>query len=282
MHFLVTFWNHCLYIGSDADICVSSHHVHEVGMIEIITTKSGLAMGRQKGRKMKSYRVFVLPVVLALTACAGGTGPQSRAMPDSGGAAAFFSNSSAFKGQANGYGAFRYTSPTLKEDRKQIRSLFVAPVEVWLDPLSEYKGLSADDIAGLTKGFRKALLQDTDRQYPLVNVPAQDSLVVRVALTGVRLKKARFKLLSLTPVGLVVQGVKAVSGVSPVSIDRVGIQVEGTLGESGKVLFAIRKPAATSLLKAGQRSSTRLDEIPDELDALAKKLRTELDELAHK
>jgi len=231
---------------------------------------------------MKSYRIFVLPVILALTACAGGTAPQSRATADSGGVAAFFSNPSVLKGYANGSGAFRYTSPTLKEDRKQIRSLFVAPVEVWLDPSSEYRGLSADDIAGLTKGFRKALLQDAERQYQLVDVPAPDSLVVRVALTGVRLKKARFKLLSLTPVGLVVQGVKAVSGVSPVSVDQVGVQVEGTLGENGKVLFAARKPAATSLVKAGSQSPSRLDQIPDELDALAKKLRAELSELASK
>jgi hypothetical protein len=126
------------------------------------------------------------------------------------------------------------------------------------------------------------LLGDTERQYPLVEVPAPDSLVVRIALTGVRLEKARFRLLNLTPIGLAVLGVKAVSGVSSVSVDRVGVQVEGTLGENGKVLFAIRKPAATSLVKAGQQSSSRLDQIPDELAALAKKLRTELDGLVRK
>lgn len=231
---------------------------------------------------MKSYRIFLLPVILALAACAGGGAPQSRAELDSGGAAAFFSNPSVLNGQANGHELARYTSPTLKEDRKQIRSLFLAPMEVWLDPSSKYKGLSADDIAGLTEGFRKALLEDTARKYTLVDVPAQDSLVVRIALTGVRLEKARFKLLNLTPIGLAVLGVKAVSGVSPISVDQVGVQVEGTLGENGKVLFAMRKPAATSLAKAGQQSSSRLDQIPDELVALAKKLRTELEGLVGK
>lgn len=228
---------------------------------------------------MKIHRFLAVPVVLALVACAGTGAPQSSVQPVSGGTAAFFSDPSVLKGQASGQEPARYTSPTLKEDRKQIKSLFVAPMEVWLDPSSEYKGLSADDIAGLTEGFRKALLEDSARQYPLVEVPAEDTLVVRIALTDVRLEKARFKLLSLTPIGLAVMGVKAVSGVSPISVHRVGVQVEGTLGESGKVLFAMRKPAATSLVKPDQEDSRRLDQIPDELAALAKKLRTELERL---
>lgn len=231
---------------------------------------------------MRICRFFVLPVVLTLAACASSEAPQSRVGSDFGSAVAFFSDPSVLGGRANGHEFARYTSPTLKDDRKQIRSLFLAPIEVWLDPSSQYKGLSASDIAGLTEDFRKTLFEDAGRHYTLVDVPADDSLVVRIALTDVQLEKARFKLLSLTPVGFAIQGVKAVSGVSPVSINRVGVQVEGTLGETGKVLFAMRKPAAVSLTKPGQQSSSRLDQIPDELGTLATKLRAELEGLVGK
>jgi len=51
MYFWVTFLNYCLYIDTDVDIYVSSHNVHEVGMIEAHTTKSSLAMAGKKGKR---------------------------------------------------------------------------------------------------------------------------------------------------------------------------------------------------------------------------------------
>jgi hypothetical protein len=196
---------------------------------------------------------------------------------------AFFTDSSLLKPVLGHAGTLRYVDPNLSADSMRVHTIYLAPIEVWLDPASPYKGLTEPDITALTQEFRKAFLADPDRRYQLVDTPTADTLVVRVALTGVQLSKARTKLLSFTPVGLVVKGIKAASGISPITVDRIGVLAEGTLGPTGKSVFAVQAAPRVSLSEQDgtESSPDRLDQIPDKLAIMAKRLRAALNSAMH-
>ena len=64
----------------------------------------------------------------------------------------------------------------------------VPPMEVWLSPDSEYKGLSADQINLVNRMFQSKLTEVMEPEYPIVSQPGNDVMVLRVALTNVNIK----------------------------------------------------------------------------------------------
>jgi len=227
---------------------------------------------------MNPYRILGVLALCFVAGCA--TAPDHQA--SSSDSLTFFTDPSLLVPVQQRPGVTRYISSEAAAQRRGIDSVYLAPIEVWLDPASPYKGLTQSDIAALGEGLRKALEADARRPYPLVDTPSANTLVVRVALTGLELTRDRTKLLSFTPVGLVVKGITHAAGVSPLRVDRLGVQAEGTIGPNGgKPVFAVRIDPSPSLVAPvePEGDKIRLDQVPPRLAALAADLRATLEEV---
>jgi hypothetical protein len=96
-------------------------------------------------------------------------------------------------------------------------------------------------------------------------------MIVQVALTDVRLTKRSLHQRDITPVGIVINGVKRVAGVSKVSFTTMTVQAEGFGPDGETLLFAIDNPPPPG--DAGPEPM-RLDEVPAMLGTKASRLQS--------
>jgi uncharacterized protein DUF3313 len=162
-----------------------------------------------------------------------------------------------------------YMAPDYRAQRAQLHSVYLAPIEVFLAPDSPYKGIDPDEMVQVTHTFVQILTQEVMKDMTVVDTPGPDSLILQIALTDVRLEKQGFRLRNLTPVGIAINGVKRVAGISKISFKTMTVQAIGAFGDNETLLFAIDNPP-----KPGEvEDSVRLDEIPRVLATKAQNLK---------
>ena len=72
-------------------------------------------------------------------------------------------------------GAFKWKNP--ESDLKKYDKIMVAPLEVWLSPDSEYKGLSADQISLINRMYQGMMVQIMEPDYPIVGTRGYQAAV---------------------------------------------------------------------------------------------------------
>jgi hypothetical protein len=82
--------------------------------------------------------------------------------------------------------------------------VYLEPIEIWLAPGSEYKGIDPDEMKTLTETMRQAIVARLEPEYPVVDSTAAGVLGLRLAITGVNLQNKKRNLLGYTPIGFVV------------------------------------------------------------------------------
>lgn len=221
---------------------------------------------------MKLYKAVGALAFLLLAGCASRPPVQTLTHV---GTPTFFSDASLLKATPDNQAVKVYTDPQAKEDSKGIRTLYIAPVKLWLDPTSEFKEITDEDVTNITTQLRQAYQDDPSHKYLLVDTPAAQSLTLQMVLTHVKLTKDRTRLVSFTPIGLVVKGIKHAAEISPINIESFGVSAKGT-SPTGKTLFMIQMlPTAVTLdPEDPSDDSIRLDELPARLLSLGKELRT--------
>ena len=127
-------------------------------------------------------------------------------------------------------GAYRWSDP--KADLAKYNKIMVAPLEIWLSPDSEYKGLSADQIGLLNRMFQAKLTEILEPDYPIVSKPGDDVLVLRVALTDVKMKKKDRGFRQWLPPVLIYRGADALLNESLKSFELNDAQLEGAMRDS--------------------------------------------------
>ncbi len=81
--------------------------------------------------------------------------------------------------------------------------------EIFIHPESKYKGMKPDDMKVISDEFRQTMVEKLKEHYTIVEETGPNVLYLRMAFSGLYLKKKRSKNpLSYTPVGLVAGGVK--------------------------------------------------------------------------
>ena len=123
----------------------------------------------------------------------------------------FLEDYSGFKPMPEREGVLEYTSPDW--DPKTYDKFIIAPIEIWIHPDSEYKGVQPDKLKALSDGFHKILVEELGEAYPIVEEPGPGVVVLRIALTDVMIvKKKVLKWYSFTPIGAVATGAKKAAG----------------------------------------------------------------------
>ncbi|MCZ6779900.1 MAG: DUF3313 domain-containing protein [Acidobacteria bacterium] len=177
-------------------------------------------------------------------------------------------------------GVLGYTSPDW--DPKQYNKFIIPPIEIWIHPDSEYKGVQPDKLKKVSDGFRKILVEALGDDYPVVEEPGPDVVVLRIALTDVRIiKKKVLKWYSFTPAGAIATGAKKAAGAH---IRLASASFEGELlnSQTGERLRAVVDTSAGEKLrekiKKGKKSpDTSWSDVEKTLKFWAKRVRERMD-----
>jgi len=169
-------------------------------------------------------------------------------------------------------GAYRYESPGL--DLSSYDRVIIAPVEIWIHPKSKYKGSSPDDLKLISDTFINSLVSELEPAYPVVSKAGPGTMLVRLAITDVKMKKKKRGLLGYTPIGIIVTAAKDVAG-SRVSLQSAGIEAELLDAQTGERLAVLVDKG----LKAPKDKKEKLswDDIDQRLRFYAKRFRARLD-----
>jgi len=110
-------------------------------------------------------------------------------------------------------------------NRAAYKYVIIEPVEIFISADSDYKGLNADELKALADGFRDVVSRTLQPEILLVDQPGADVMVLRAAITDVKLKKKKRGLLGYTPVGVVVTAAKDAAG-ARISMKDAVLEVE--------------------------------------------------------
>ena len=85
-------------------------------------------------------------------------------------------------------------------DFKPCRKILLDQVEVFVNPTSEYQGVSPDVLNGMADRFRDLFKQALQPDYQFVDEVGPGVLHIRLAITGVNLVQPGFQVANVLPV----------------------------------------------------------------------------------
>ena len=182
----------------------------------------------------------------------------------------FLHDYSNLKADPDRKGAMRYVKEGA--DLGKYNKIAIAPIEIWYHPQTKYKGISPNDLKVLADSFRELIVEALEPDYPVVGSAGADVLVMRIAITNVKMKKKKKSLLNYTPGGFAMYTMKGAAGKNIILEDAV-IEAElldsttgellGTLVDRQKATAKKGKPSWKEIEKAlsfyAQRFRQRMD-----------------------
>ena len=134
-----------------------------------------------------------------------------------------------------------YIAPGAPDTMAKITNVMVDQPEFFIDPDSKYKGVKPSDAVSVGEALRAAMIQGIGSSIEVSNEASEGTGLLSWAVTNIRLNKAKRGLLGYTPVGAAAYGVKKQLSdvVDKTRAFDVTFEVEGTVAETGEVLFAM-------------------------------------------
>jgi len=113
-------------------------------------------------------------------------------------------------------------------------------IEFFLDPESEYKGISGKKLTAVAGQIQAYLEEGLGLRRELVNevVVGEKTLVMRIAVSNIYAKRPTRKVRNFLPIGLVATGAKKAAGTDYVLSTAV-LEAEAIDGQTGEVIGAI-------------------------------------------
>ncbi len=191
----------------------------------------------------------------------------------------FFSGCKGFTPDPDRPSVFIYTAPNY-HPRNYSRFIF-PPIEIWIDPDSEYKGVEPDQLKKITDGLLEVIIDELKGDYPIVDKPGPGVAIVRIALTNVYLKKKKVKWYNYTPVGAVSKGVQMAAGKN-IALTTAHLEVEMLDSQSGERLKAgvdlqVGEKLREKIKEGKERPETTWADVEETFEFYAKRFRQRLD-----
>lgn len=159
-------------------------------------------------------------------------------------------------------------------DPSRYQRVMLDPVIIYLHPDSEDKGIDADTMKAVSDGLHQALVEVLEPAYPVVTHPNDATVQVRIAVTGVKMKKKSRGLLGYTPIGFVVTAAQDAAG-KRIELDEAGLEIEVLDANTGeRQLVAVM---ADALKGDDGRKAGSWDAVEARLKALAERFRARLE-----
>jgi uncharacterized protein DUF3313 len=169
---------------------------------------------------------------------------------------------------------WRYVRPRV--NWKQYSKVFVAPMEVWLNPEAEHPGIQPELYSQVDRLFKEIVAKEFQPHgYQLAAQPGPGVLVFRGALTGVTPTRQGFEPSDVLPIKAAVNAGKYAFGAEPYYIVLSG-EIEILDGASGeRVLAAVG--ARRSFQTTTKGSQITWTELKDTFMWVAQRWRQQLD-----
>ena len=149
----------------------------------------------------------------------------------------------------------------------------IAPIEIWVHPDSSYKGMQANNIKAMSDQLRQVMVSTLEPDYPVVNRVGKKTIGVRLAITGIKLKKKKRGFLSYMPIGMAVAAVQD-DTISKTTLSDAVIEADLVDGLTGERIAALVDQNMAAEL-SGQ--SHEWNEIEKILEFYAKRFKKRLD-----
>lgn len=210
---------------------------------------------------MRRFNSIILSVLCATLLSGCGSDPVKNS--------GFLGNYDGFKERPWSDGARVYLAPgTQLGDLKKYNKLMLTPVEIWHAQGSEYKGVNPRELKYITDTFTQKLKDAFQPDYPFVDKPGSDVLVIRMALTGLEKKSPERSALGYIPIALLIsasqKAVDSVQGEEEI-VYRAALEAEGYDSVSGKRVVAVidQRISDEAEVKKGGSNVQVLDETMD-------------------
>ena len=167
-------------------------------------------------------------------------------------------------------GAMRYMKAGVS--LAKYNKIAIAPVQILYSPDSKYKGISPDDMKLLADSFRELLVRELEPDYPVVGSAGADVLEIHLAISNIKMKKKKRRLLNYTPIGFGLYTLKDIAGAN-IILDDATIEAQLYDSVSGEQL-GILVDSQKATTKKGKASWKKLEET---LIFYAKRFRARMD-----
>lgn len=151
--------------------------------------------------------------------------------------------------------------------------IVISPIEIWYHPNTKYKGVSPDEMKILADTFANILTSELEPDYPVVNSTGKGVLIVRLAITNIKMKKKKRGLLGYMPIGAAITAMKDIAG-KRIRLSDATIEAELLDGESGERLGTLVDSLSETVSKKDKPSWESLEQA---LTFYAKRFRSRLD-----
>jgi hypothetical protein len=174
--------------------------------------------------------------------------------------------------------SYMYARPGWEEIVRETRTVVLPQPEIFLAPDSKYKGMKPDDMKALADSLRSGMFVALADGFQIADNPGPDTLVLRVALTNMHLKKkGRIPLIGYLPPAYIAGTAKRMwlnDFAKNVLLTEAVVEMEILHGESGEILgqlvaelgdrevakgFASWEDLQAATMVAGLRLRCRLD-----------------------
>jgi len=148
-------------------------------------------------------------ILLTLVLAASGAWGQGQGMPPPSG---FLADYTRLQPATDREGSWIYMK---KGDFRSYTKVYIAPIEVWVSPSSQYKGIQPDVLKTVTDNFRNALTKALEPDYHVVDQPGPGVLRLRGAVTGVSPVKPPLTPVDILPIKALFNVARSASGHEP-------------------------------------------------------------------
>jgi hypothetical protein len=171
-------------------------------------------------------------------------------------------------------GTWEYVHPAV--NWKPYTKILIEPMEVWISPEANYRGIKPDDYKQIEQAFREIVIREfQDGGYELVQTPQPGTLVMHYALTGVNPVRQGLLPSDVLPIKAAITAARYATGTEAQYIAMSG-EMEVLDGVTSERLYAAvgaRRSYATTI-KGEQITMTEWKDI---VSYWAKQWRTRLD-----
>jgi hypothetical protein len=118
-----------------------------------------------------------------------------------------------FEADKDRKGALIYWAPGV--EIKNYSKIMIHPIEIFIAPDSEYKGINPADLMSTTYSFEKAIIGALEPDYPVVDKPGPGVMEIRIAITNVyatKAKKGMFRSVKLADGALEAEMLDSITG----------------------------------------------------------------------
>jgi hypothetical protein len=172
-------------------------------------------------------------------------------------------------------GASRYFKPGV--DFGEYDKIAIEEITIFLHADSEEKGIKPDRLKALSDEFRRVLIDALEPDYPVVTKVGKGVLILRMAITNVRLSKKKRSILNFTPGGFALYTLQDASGAT-IILDDATIEAELVDSQSGVQIGVLIDQQS----KSSGSKKTSWNSLKETLDFYAEGFRARMDEAREK